>query len=339
MKQKILSGVALLTAIATLTYCSKDDNNSSTTTPEVVKEMTIDEVATDFDTELASNNVVAEIGAIAEEIPEIPENFVKDLIKAGKQNPANKTTSGLLCDKYYQVNKSTGAVLNPPIICGQSPKMSIDLSTGNIYGCYDFPTDGSCNRNGKILKSALTFKIGTDGKMTFIFNKFGYGEATLSGEMSVSRIGTDGRTTVLNNLVIEEGNTKITRTATITEKGKLAVDENGNPVYEMDANGNIIMEGTVKKQAFDYEVSINSESIFPDGGKNSIKVTKTLYTKANCIGKLIGGRALALFGKVIAGEIEMRMRGNTIKVDFGDRTCNAKWTVYKDGKSKVIHGE
>lgn len=339
MKQKILSGAALLFMVATLTYCGKDDDNSTTATPEVVKEMTIDEVETDFNTELASNNVVAEIGAIAEEIPEIPENFVKDLIKAGKQNPANKTTSGLLCDKYYQVNKSTGAVLNPPIICGQSPKMSIDLSTGNIYGCYDFPTDGSCNRNGKILKSALTFKIGTDGKMTFIFNKFGYGEATLSGEMSVSRIGTDGRTTVLNNLVIEEGPVKITRTATITEKGKLAVDENGAPIYKVDEKGDFILEGGNKVQDFDYEVSINSVATFPDGGTNSIKVTKTLYTKANCQGKLIGGRALAVFGKVIAGEIEMRMRGNNIKVDFGDRTCDAKWTVYKDGKSKVIHGK
>ena len=339
MKQKILSGAALLFMVATLTYCGKDDDNSTTTTPEVVKEMTLDEVETDFNTELTSNNVVAEIAAISEEMPEIPENFVSDLIKAGKQNPANKTTSGLLCDQYYTVNASTTAVLSPPIICGQKPKISIDLSTGNIYGCYDFPTDGSCNRNGKILKSALTFKIKIDGKMTFIFNKFGYGDVYLSGEMTVSRTTEGGRTTTLNNLVIEEGNTKITRTATITEKGKLAVDENGAPVYEVDADGNFIIKDGNKVQAYDYEVSINSVATFPDGGTNSIKVTKTLYTKANCKGKLIGGAALAVFGKAIAGEIEMRMRGNTIKVDFGDRTCNAKWTVYKDGKSKVIHGE
>jgi hypothetical protein len=311
MKQKILSGAALLLIVATLTYCGKDDDNSTTTTPEVVKEMTIDEVETDFSNELASNEIISEFAVLNDEIPEIPENFVKDLIKAGKQNPAQKSSSNRPCDKYYVLNTSTTKVLSFPAICEINPKVTIDLSTGDVYGCYDFPTGGGCTKNDKKIENSLAFKIGTDGKLTYIFDQFKYGDYILSGEMSLSR---NWASTVLKNLTIEiPGKYKLTRDVNITQK--------------------FLPDGL-------NEISMDSKTLFTDGGTNSIKTIKTILSRGGCNDTTLGdGRAVAVFGKAVAGTIEMRIRGNVSTVDFGDETCAAKWILTKDGKSKQMNGE
>lgn len=302
-----------------LSSCSKDET-APAAEAEVLKTMTVTEIQADFSNELVADNFVEDFTSLRTEIPEVTPETIKEFTDIGKRatnNTAQKTTADTpLCDRYYKLNASTTAKLGVPDICGVKAEMSIDLESGNVYGCYKFPEGGACTRNDKSMSNLMSFRIGTDGLLHLIFDNFKFGDQLLTGEMTLNRAAAGKeRITILKNLVVEEaGQYKVTRNATFIEK----------PV-----------SGTN-----DFELTYESTTTFPDGGKNIIKVTKPMYTKTNCANQKIGdGRVVAVFGKVVAGEIEMRMRGNVVRVDFGDKTCDAIWKIKRDdGTEKILTG-
>lgn len=176
-----------------------------------------------------------------------------------------------------------------------------------------------CQRDGVTLKGKIIAKMTFDKatqepskKRTITFEDFYHNGRKVEGSISAEEKLTDGmkptRSTTQSLMVTLLNGKTYKRDATITRMQAVGYDTKDD-----NSDDEITTEG-------------NWTTTFADGSTNVAKITKTLVRKMKCNMKMR-----------VEGTIEFNRRnGTTGTIDFGDGSCDKKFTISRNGKTREV---